>query len=300
MKKVVSLLVSVLIAVLLTAFAVVPASAEEEVFWVSAYNDTMIEGAGVVFNKPFTDCTWWILVAFAPVEGADNAYEITAMVDGVADGSASPLDVPEGGFVYGLNTGNDWASIVEQAKAAGNLESQWWYSSYQNDPDYYSTNFVNDACNSMIATVRTWSVGDKFVITGIDFETNTPPTSTPDLAWYSDDYVCVATYSVYTGGTELPPESDIPDESELPSESELPGESELPEESVPGGTQDISAVSEPAESTEAVSGSESESSSSSDGISVSGIIALAAGGVVIVAAAVITVAVVLKNKNKNK
>ena len=299
MKKVVSLLVSVLIAVLLTAFAVVPASAEEDVFWFSAYNDTMIEGAGVVFNKPFTDCTWWILVAFAPVEGADNAYEITAMVDGVADGSASPLDVPEGGFVYGLNTGNDWASIVEQAKAAGNLESQWWYSSYQNDPDYYSTNFVNDACNSMIATVRTWSVGDKFVITGIDFETNTPPTSTPDLAWYSDDYVCVATYSVYTGGTELPPESDIPDESELPSESELPGESELPEESVPGGTQDISAVSEPAESTEAVSGSESESSSSSDGISVSGIIALAAGGVVIVAA-VITVDVVLKNKNKNK
>ena len=293
MKKVVSLLVSVLIAVLLTAFAVVPASAEEDVFWFSAYNDTMIEGAGVVFNKPFTDCTWWILVAFAPVEGADNAYEITAMVDGVADGSASPLDVPEGGFVYGLNTGNDWASIVEQAKAAGNLESQWWYSSYQNDPDYYSTNFVNDACNSMIATVRTWSVGDKFVITGIDFETNTPPTSTPDLAWYSDDYVCVATYSVYTGGTELPPESDIPDESELP------GESELPEESVPGGTQDISAVSEPAESTEAVSGSESESSSSSDGISVSGIIALAAGGVVIVAA-VITVDVVLKNKNKNK
>ena len=299
MKKVVSLLVSVLIAVLLTAFAVVPASAEEDVFWFSAYNDTMIEGAGVVFNKPFTDCTWWILVAFAPVEGADNAYEITAMVDGVADGSASPLDVPEGGFVYGLNTGNDWASIVEQAKAAGNLESQWWYSSYQNDPDYYSTNFVNDACNSMIATVRTWSVGDKFVITGIDFETNTPPTSTPDLAWYSDDYVCVATYSVYTGGTELPPESDIPDESELPSESELPGESGLPEESVPGGTQDISAVSEPAESTEAVSGSESESSSSSDGISVSGIIALAAGGVVIVAA-VITVDVVLKNKNKNK
>ena len=299
MKKVVSLLVSVLIAVLLTAFAVVPASAEEDVFWFSAYNDTMIEGAGVVFNKPFTDCTWWILVAFAPVEGADNAYEITAMVDGVADGSASPLDVPEGGFVYGLNTGNDWASIVEQAKAAGNLESQWWYSSYQYDPDYYSTNFVNDACNSMIATVRTWSVGDKFVITGIDFETNTPPTSTPDLAWYSDDYVCVATYSVYTGGTELPPESDIPDESELPSESELPGESGLPEESVPGGTQDISAVSEPAESTEAVSGSESESSSSSDGISVSGIIALAAGGVVIVAA-VITVDVVLKNKNKNK
>ena len=293
MKKVVSLLVSVLIAVLLTAFAVVPASAEEGVFWFSAYNDTRIEGAGVVFNKPFTDCTWWILVAFAPVEGAENAYEIIAMVDGVADGSASPLDVPEGGFVYGLNTGNDWASIVEQAKAAGNLESQWWYSSYQQDPDYYSTNFVNDACNSMIATVRTWSVGDKFVITGIDFETNTPPTSTPDLAWYSDDYVCVATYSVYTGGTELPPESDIPDESELP------GESELPEESVSGGTQDISAVSEPAESTEAVSGSESESSSSSDGISVSGIIALAAGGVVIVAV-VITVAVVLKNKNKNK
>lgn len=294
MKKVVSLLVSVLIAVLLTAFAVVPASAEEDVFWFSAYNDTRIEGAGVVFNKPFTDCTWWILVAFAPVEGAENAYEITAMVDGVADGSASPLDVPEGGFVYGLNTGNDWASIVEQAKAAGNLESQWWYSSYQYDPDYYSTNFVNDACNSMIATVRTWSVGDKFVITGIDFETHTPPTSTPDLAWYSDEYVCVATYSVYTGGTELPPESDIPDESELPDESKLP------EESVPGGTQDISAVSEPAESTEAVSGSESESSSSSDGISVSGIIALAAGGVVIVAAAVIITAVVLKNKNKNK
>lgn len=219
MKK----LVSLFVAVLLFAVAAVPfamsASAEPATFVVSHYNDTAVEGACVVFTEEYTACTWWLHIAFTPVEGEENTYEVTQIVNGLSDGSGVPLAIPEGGFVYALNSGNNWGDLTQAAIDAGNLESQWWYGNYQADPEYYTTNFNNALTNSMIAVAQTWSVGDKFVITGIDLNGVELPVSSTDIMWYDEGFTCTSTYEPFADGSLLPEESEIPEEpSEEPSE----------------------------------------------------------------------------------
>ena len=162
MKRIISVFAVALLLVM--AFASFAVSAEESTFHVTHYNDSAAEGACVIFTETYSGGGWWIHVAFAPVEGKENTYEIVEMVNGVSDGSGVPLEIPEGGFVYGLNTGNNWGDLTQAAIDAGNFESQWWYGNYQQDQEYYTTNFVNEATKAMITTTTSWVVGDVFVI----------------------------------------------------------------------------------------------------------------------------------------
>ena len=149
--------------------------ADPEMFWLTHYNDGYVEGSGVIFHEEDTAGGWWIHVAFAPIEGAANAYEIVEITNGLSDGSAAKVAVPEGGFVWASNYGNNYPAL----------------GGYGDDAiDYTSPN-----CTDAINRATAWQVGDQFVISGVDFETI--PTSTPDVNWYDDAYVCTATIAPY-------------------------------------------------------------------------------------------------------
>ncbi|MBO5401648.1 MAG: hypothetical protein J6A85_00575 [Clostridia bacterium] len=236
MKK----LVSLMMVVMLLAVAVVPfslsASAEATTFNVTHFNNSDVEGACVIFTTAYSGCTWWAHVAFAPVEGKENTYEIVEILNGLGDGSGAPLTIPEGGFVYGVNGGNNWADLAQAAIDAGNLESQWWYSAYQADQEYYTTNFQNAATQAMITALGSWAVGDMFVFEGLNLDTLEVPTSTPDINWYDEGYTSTATYAPATNSDILPPESTPADESDPADESTPADESVPANESVPADT----------------------------------------------------------------
>ena len=147
------------------------AAPTEKPLWLTHYNNGTVEGSGVVYNETDTAGGWWLHVAFKPVDGEDGVYEIAEITNGIADGSAAVVAVPEGGFVYALNTGNNYTST-------GGI------------------NYTSTSCNNMIADAQTWKVGDKFTFTGIDLEDFTEvPTSTEGTDWYDPSYVCTATYT---------------------------------------------------------------------------------------------------------
>ncbi|MCH5184358.1 MAG: hypothetical protein J1E00_09300, partial [Oscillospiraceae bacterium] len=200
MKKTLAIaLVLVMVVSCLSVLFVSADEAEAKPFWVVAYDDGSLEGAGVIFSDTDGAGKWWTHVAFAPIEGAANAYEIVAISDGISEGyggKGENLDVPAGGFVYAVNVGNNYKSDL-------------------GDPN--GTDYINANCNAMIADVQTWKVGDQFVFSGVDFDNFTAvPTTTPEKNWYDADYVCTATYSVYDPNAQTTP--DEPKEPEVVEE----------------------------------------------------------------------------------
>lgn len=208
-----------LVAVLLCAALCTSAfAAEEKVFWVSHFNDSTAEGAGVIFTEtPTEGCQWWVIFAFAPT-GTENVYEVTAVVDGTADGTASPMETPEGGFLYGLNTGNDWPTVLATAGATGDGATGQWFD----NADYASKpNYINDNNNAAMADAKsTFAVGTKIEITGVDFDTLELPTSTSDKMWYEAGYVCTATYKLFEGDAGDAPATSEAESEEAESEDE--------------------------------------------------------------------------------
>lgn len=152
-----------------------PTVSEASMFWVTHFNDGRSEGAGAIFTETDSAGGWWIHVAFAPaeVEGIESVYEIVDLTNGIADGSATTVAVPEGGFVWAINVGNDYLT-------AGTGD----------------TDFTSPNCNGMVAQAKLWAIGDKIQILGVDFENLTVPTETPDVNWYDDAYVCTATWAL--------------------------------------------------------------------------------------------------------
>ncbi len=184
MKRILSFTLALImvLSVVCTMGFTVMAEDGAEMFWLTHYNDSSREGAGVVFTETYTGAAWWLHFAFAPVAGAEDAYEITAIANGLEDGSAKPLAVPEGGFVYAVNTGNNWPAI---------------------NPDGSGINYTSANCTGAIARAKKWKVGDKFTFTGLDLEGKTIPTSTSGKDWYDPDYVCTATVAPYVPGEPI-------------------------------------------------------------------------------------------------
>lgn len=222
MKK----LTSILVVTLLLAVAVMPfalsASAEEAPFWVSHFNDVTVEGSGVVITDESnnTNQAWRINVSFAPVEGEEGVYEIVCIYNYLQNGAGTFTEiapVPEGGFVYQLNYGNDYPSL--------NMDG----------PDYTSP-----SCNDMITDALTWAVGDKFTFTNLDLEGLAVSTTTPDTNWYDDAYVCTTTYSKVVDESLLPAESTPVEDESAPASDESAPETD---ESVPASASDSDDVS---------------------------------------------------------
>jgi hypothetical protein len=88
---------------------------QSNLFWVTHFNEQQ-EGAGYIYTiDPNTisnvNWAWNLWVAFKPVLNVPNAYEITEIYNYLtgATVTAKPT-MPEGGFIYGLNLGNDYTS----------------------------------------------------------------------------------------------------------------------------------------------------------------------------------------------
>ena len=149
--------------------------------WVTHYNDETKEGAGVISTTGVTALAWRDHYAFAPVEGANNVFELVDVRNYLGTNvTPDGIDVPAGGFVYSLNTGNNYPALGMDGL------------------DYTTT-----ACNDAVALAATWTIGQKFYFYGVDLEGLTVPTSTPDVNWYEEGenedgvYVCTATVTPY-------------------------------------------------------------------------------------------------------
>ena len=186
MKKYLAIFFAAVILCATCMFVSAETGAKEnaEIFWVTHYDDGTCEGSGVIFAQEDTAGGWWLHVAFRPI-GNEDVYEIAEISNGLSDGTAQPLAVPQGGFVWAANYGNDYISL-----GSGD------------------TDFTSENCSAAIERAITWEVGQQFRIDGIDFQT--VPTETPEVLWYNDGYVCTATIAPYnaTAGSDSEVEKD--------------------------------------------------------------------------------------------
>lgn len=282
MKKIYALLISALL--ILSIFAV-PAAAEDYEWidiWVTHFDNNGAEGAGVIFTAEYGGGAWWNHVAFAPVEGAENVYEVVELSLG-ASGEATPLSIPEGGFVYAVNVGNNWKDLCEQNGVTGDGSTGLWYD----DPTHAEMpNYVTEHSQNWFAVTGTWLEGAQFIFDGIDFENQTVPTSTPDVEWYEEGYVCTAKIAVYTGEAG----GDDPVGSESEAESEAEDESEATTESESGNESAETAESKSEESVEATESTGTDATEEEGGMNTVTLIAIIVAAVVVVAVVVIIIA----------
>ncbi len=157
-----------------------PELEDGKTFWVTHFNDNSAEGAGSIFTQAYTGCGWWVHASFKPVEGLKNVYELVEKSDGASNGTATPLTIPEGGFVYAVNSGNDWTTI-------------------NNDP--HDVNFKNKGSSDSMSAIRSLRIGDKIRFSGLNLETMRIPTTTEYIDYYSEGYVCTAQYEKYVDGS---------------------------------------------------------------------------------------------------
>lgn len=209
MKRFSAFLLALIIVCLAVPFAGVSA-AETKQFWVTHYNDIYAEGSGVVFVQQYSDCEWCDHYAFSPVEGKTNVFELVETSYGVGTGVGKPLAIPEGGFVYVVNSGNDYPALYEQDPVTYN-----WCKG--------KPNYTNESVNAAITNAKTWVVGDVFVIEGLDLANKALPTTTSDKNWYDEGYVCTATIAAYEekAETSTPVENESEDEAPEAESSEV-------------------------------------------------------------------------------
>ena len=166
-------------------------AADGKPLWLTHFNTNTVEGAGVIFTNEYTGCAWWLNVAFAPVKGHEGVYEIVEKSDGASNGKAKSLAIPEGGFVYAINTGNDYITLNK-------------------DPE--ALNFKSTACNNALAAARKWKIGEKFVFGNVDLENCDIPTTTPYIDYFAAEYVCTASIATYVPTYML---GDVNDNGEI-------------------------------------------------------------------------------------
>ena len=151
-------------------------------FWLTHYNNNTAEGSGVIFTEAYSGGAWWLHIAFAPTT-VDRVYQVTAISDGTDIGDATALSIPEGGFVYAMNYGNNYPAI---------------------NADGSGTDYTSSNCTSAIIDALTWKVGDQLKISGLDFGSKNIPTTTPTVKWYEDAYRCSANYVMYYSNSVEP------------------------------------------------------------------------------------------------
>lgn len=185
MKRILALLLAVLLVVPFAAVSNVSAAEASgwKPFWLTHYNNHAVEASGVIITSTDynTSQAWRFVAAFSPIGG--NRYEIVEIADYLdTDQDTYRISVPDGGFLYMLNVGNDYSST-------GGVK------------------YINDNCNNAVKDAASWTVGDVFEFINLNLESLTAPTLTPSLNWYDSSYVCTAQYRVLSDAEELPVET---------------------------------------------------------------------------------------------
>lgn len=257
MKRITALVIALLMLCLMVPTAAM--AEEEKPFWVTHFNDSTSEGAGAIFTQPYQHGGWWLHYAFAPTD-VEGVYQIVDSANGLSDGLAIPLEIPEGGFVWAANYGNDYISL-----------------------GIGDTDFTSDGCKNCIDdVVANWMTGTLVKFNGLDLEALTVPTSTPDVKWYEDAYVCTATYSLYEGDANVVVPGD--------DESSAPADDSSAEASTEASSEAESSVAESSEASTASSAAGEGESSADDaegGLGTGAIIAIIVAAVVVVAVIVV-------------
>ena len=162
-----------------------------DTFFVAAYNVTELgEGQGNVFTTTDIASSWSHHVAFAPVEGNEGFFEVVE-VSYCNGGTSQILAVPEGGFVYTIDEGNNWPELMKDKKGDG--ASGAWYD----DMDHLNKPNMNTVlAQNAFAFAGACQVGEIYYFENLDLETFELPTTTPEKGYWEDDYVCTAKYGL--------------------------------------------------------------------------------------------------------
>ncbi len=185
MKRFLAIILAVLCVLPAFAFQSVSAAPNDwNTFWLTGHNTCAQEaGAALVTANEFNVINAWAwryVCVFEPVEGKAGVYELTATFDHLAHGTADESvitdftgsSVPDGGFIYHINVGNDYS-------ANGGI------------------NYVNNSTNQALETAKSWEIGTKFEFINLNLESLVAPTLTPNLKWYESGYECTAKYRIY-------------------------------------------------------------------------------------------------------
>ena len=132
------------------------------------HNFAGLEGTGVIYTpksdtiSSYGSFDWWYVVVF-DWNSTEKCYTVKS-VNTALGSSKSNTEIPENGFVYCCNTGNDYPSLGDNTK-----------------PNY-KTEAVSATCDYAI----TLKVGDKAYLYGTDIHNST--VDTKDVDWYKDSY----------------------------------------------------------------------------------------------------------------
>ena len=167
---------------------------EPTLLYVNAFNGTInnsvsgqfhetpnafTEGAGTLVTDEYTGSlsgfAWAGVAIFKPTD-EEGVYEVvySSGSDGT-DKDPADMVIPEGGFLYSANTGNDWPALVEQNKDliaqidSGEEEHTiWWYTANKDYPNFTTPEITNST-----SAAGSLFIGAKATLVGIDLENGT-------------------------------------------------------------------------------------------------------------------------------
>ena len=180
MKKTIRLMSFVLILLVLTSIFPLAGFAygtDDSKLIVTHLNTSSPEGAGVILT-PLTGTTvgsgfdWWVLVTFDWSE-ADSCYKVTNVQPEMNVNKSSTV-IPETGFVYAVNTGNNYPYLYNQDPVK--------YAVHKNKPNYRTTRTDNSFNYAKALTVGTKAYLYNTDITNLVVLDN-------GHNWYAEDYV---------------------------------------------------------------------------------------------------------------
>lgn len=193
-------------------------------FFVSHFN-ALYDGASVIMTEEYEGGEYWLHIAFAPVEGQEGMYQVTAMQNGLTDGSATtPLEIPEGGFVWCTHSGTD-------NSATGGIN--------------YNTSTITHA----IEIGKSLDIGRIVCFENVDFEgEDVHSVNGLTTMWYDSSYVFNSKIHIMLNdGEDMPSDESSEEPSQEPStepdeSSETPDESEDESSTAPENSDESSNV----------------------------------------------------------
>ncbi|GEM_PF-1344530 len=186
----------------------------EKNFFVMGYDVEECDGCGIVYTVADTASGWSSHYAFTPND--DGTFTLTGTSIGIGSGAGVALSVPEGGFVYVLNQGNNWPDLMKDKKGDG-ASGEW----YDDETHLALPNYTSAAVLEAIANANLWKVGNIFEFDGLDLE-DKELIDENDVQYYEDSYVCSLKVRLLTPYVE----EDSEDESAAESEAESAAESQ--------------------------------------------------------------------------
>jgi len=173
------LCIAILLAIIPLSVSASEYGAKSQKLVITHINETATyEGAGIVYTKSsdgtigsYGSFDWWTAIVF-DWSAADKCYTVTE-VNSASGTPKSTIVIPEKGFVYCVNTGNNWPELYAKDPTT--------YAAYANSPDYtseHTTESLNYA-NSL-------KIGDKAYLYGTD-PVNEVILNNGAL-WYSDEF----------------------------------------------------------------------------------------------------------------